>query len=760
MHSLCSAAAWITSAPQARQQLQVKQLEAQKEGLQRALEVSEGQRVELLGRYREEVAAMQSSITELRRADAKNPHLMHQIGELETALRGERERRTRLGVETAALKAELADRDAGAGVDAGVGVGIGVGRDRGEHDGALQAQALRECESEVARLSGERDHLSRELSAAAHHREVLRGAVQGLEERVRRGAEVEVELGEQLAQVQGAKGGYGDSLYPPHSQPPHSQQQGEGHHSTASHANNHSDLSNNLSHNPSQNNLSHNPSHNLSLSDVGTAELLRAGETQLRRQALRYRARAAAFQDLCEVYRAGVLALYPDGTSYSSAQHAHTHPNTHPNTQQPPTHTPIKTQPHSSTPTHAHAHPAQASVGWIQREIGAVRQSFEEEVRALDVEAGELRAKLRQSQSYILELRRRFEENVRALYRSGKGHAVSESTALNQLQQLRHGLEEAHTQLAAASQEAERERLRSRGRHSTLVASLGAALEAKDRATGALGRVQRLCEERGVDLGALNLGLGNLGMGGSGMGTVTGAGVWVWVGAGTGDHAERIVVERGAPPARQARSPAPAYSHSAARYAPSPVQGAGEGQGGREAGEMGQGTGQGHGTGQGLFTYAARQPATAAAATATATATAAAAEAGGAATYAQLMSRRYYPAQQHQQQQQGVGTATMTSWCFPESRSAPTSPQQDQEQGKGQGQGQGVSHLTAAFLTKSISQSTPSHSPFPSPSATSQFSTPSPSPVKAPARMTTSPPVPLACASYLAPFSVPYSAPS
>jgi hypothetical protein len=302
---------------------------------------------------------------------------------LETALRGERERRTRLGVETAALKAELADRDAGAGagVDAGVGgVGIGVGRGRGEHDGALQAQALRECESEVARLSGEKDYLSMELSAAAHHREVLRGAVQGLEEKVRRGAEVEVELGEQLAQVQGAQGGYGDSLYPPHSQPPHSQQQqGEGHYSTANHANvNHSDLS----HNPSQNNLSHNnlshnnPSHILNLSEAGTAELLRAGEAQLRRQALRYRARAAASQDLCEVYRAGVLALYPDGTSYSSAQHAQTHPNTQ--------HPPIKTQPLSSTPTHAHAHPAQASAGWIQREIGAVRQSFEEEVRALD----------------------------------------------------------------------------------------------------------------------------------------------------------------------------------------------------------------------------------------------------------------------------------------------------------------------------------------------------------------------------------------
>lgn len=47
----------------------------------------------------------------------------------------------------------------------------------------------------------------------------------------------------------------------------------------------------------------------------------------------------------------------------------------------------------------------------------AVKHSYEDEVRILDSEVAELRAKLRQSNSYIQELRRRFEESMRSIYR-------------------------------------------------------------------------------------------------------------------------------------------------------------------------------------------------------------------------------------------------------------------------------------------------------------------------------------------------------
>lgn len=58
-----------------------------------------------------------------------------------------------------------------------------------------------------------------------------------------------------------------------------------------------------------------------------------------------------------------------------------------------------------------------SGVGWIEREMNAVKHSYEDEARLLDAEVAELRAKQRQANSYILELRKRFEENMRSIYR-------------------------------------------------------------------------------------------------------------------------------------------------------------------------------------------------------------------------------------------------------------------------------------------------------------------------------------------------------
>ncbi len=51
--------------------------------------------------------------------------------------------------------------------------------------------------------------------------------------------------------------------------------------------------------------------------------------------------------------------------------------------------------------------------------MNTVRHSYEDEVRVLDSEVSDLRAKLRQSASYIEELRKQFEENMKAMYRCG-----------------------------------------------------------------------------------------------------------------------------------------------------------------------------------------------------------------------------------------------------------------------------------------------------------------------------------------------------
>jgi hypothetical protein len=64
-----------------------------------------------------------------------------------------------------------------------------------------------------------------------------------------------------------------------------------------------------------------------------------------------------------------------------------------------------------------HAH-AQAAGGWIEREISNIKRSYEGEIKALEAETGELRAKLKQSTSYVAELMKRFEDNMKAMYRS------------------------------------------------------------------------------------------------------------------------------------------------------------------------------------------------------------------------------------------------------------------------------------------------------------------------------------------------------
>jgi hypothetical protein len=107
-----------------------------------------------------------------------------------------------------------------------------------------------------------------------------------------------------------------------------------------------------------------------------------------RRQIARYRARALAMEELVVIYRSGILALYADGKSYGAAQYS----------------------------TEVSAAGVSGS-GWIEHEISTIKRSFEEEIRVLDSDNVELRGKLQQSSSYISELRKRFEENIKVLYR-------------------------------------------------------------------------------------------------------------------------------------------------------------------------------------------------------------------------------------------------------------------------------------------------------------------------------------------------------
>ncbi len=121
---------------------------------------------------------------------------------------------------------------------------------------------------------------------------------------------------------------------------------------------------------------------------------------KLKREAVRTRTKSKVVEDLSQIYRTGILALYSDGTSYSAAQ--------------------FGWQPFSSK----HEYEIRSSfdyitpgVGWIEREIYALYRSFDEELRVLNDFVSELYTKLKHSQKYSLELRKQFEDHMKAIYR-------------------------------------------------------------------------------------------------------------------------------------------------------------------------------------------------------------------------------------------------------------------------------------------------------------------------------------------------------
>ena len=89
LESLTVAMPYISEAPIHRQAIEIElnQLKQINHDLQKNLQSCEKQKSELVHQYKEEIQSMNLHITELRRNESKNPHLIHQITELEGKLR-------------------------------------------------------------------------------------------------------------------------------------------------------------------------------------------------------------------------------------------------------------------------------------------------------------------------------------------------------------------------------------------------------------------------------------------------------------------------------------------------------------------------------------------------------------------------------------------------------------------------------------------------------------------------------------------------
>ena len=150
---------------------------------------------------------------------------------------------------------------------------------------------------------------------------------------------------------------------------------------------------------------------------AGTSASPQGADEQQLRQIARLRARVSCMEEVINMYRAGIMALYPDGSSYGAAQFAGLG-NTHgslPHSAQVPNkpHSSQQQQQQQQQPTLADV----LSNTWLPRELALVRRSFEEEIRLLDCEVLEMKGKLKQNVSYVAELRKRFEDNMKILYR-------------------------------------------------------------------------------------------------------------------------------------------------------------------------------------------------------------------------------------------------------------------------------------------------------------------------------------------------------
>merc|ERR1711871_913825 len=201
-------------------------------------------------------------------------------------------------------------------------------------------------------------------------------------------------------------------------------------------------------------------------------------DEMLRKQSQRYRQRAISLEELVSMYRSAVIALFPDGSSYGAAQF-------------------LSTKLNFSVPLPEDSGGVEIrDSNWVEKELNTIRWSYIEEIKLLEGEVSELYTKLRQSSSYTIELKKRFEENLKAMYRFGKN--PSADLLKIEIDRLTNSLSQAEAEAQKASMDLSNEKMSSRKRQANLVDDLVKALQSKDSAVTAIKKLEKLCIESGM----------------------------------------------------------------------------------------------------------------------------------------------------------------------------------------------------------------------------------------------------------------------
>jgi len=194
------------------------------------------------------------------------------------------------------------------------------------------------------------------------------------------------------------------------------------------------------------------------------------GSDSLKKQLIRLKARAQAMDELVNIYRASVLMLQSEGQFT------------------------LLTSNMTSNPKTVTDH---NNVGCLEMEIASVKKNYEEEIRLLELEVVDLNSKLKESNLYISELRKRFEETMKVMYRPGNN--TNTDILLSQLESIARALDQSENNNQMLTQTLASERHQSRRRVSSLVESLLSAQRNRDATLAALRQLEAHCVASGIE---------------------------------------------------------------------------------------------------------------------------------------------------------------------------------------------------------------------------------------------------------------------
>lgn len=113
---------------------------------------------------------------------------------------------------------------------------------------------------------------------------------------------------------------------------------------------------------------------------------------QCMKQCARWQARSNVLEEVVTLYRNSVLAIYPNGSTYGASQF-------------------------SGLNTHKDLDEIKTNDCWIEHQLSLVSKSYATENHLLELELQEIYRRYQHEHAYSIELKKKFEENTRLMYR-------------------------------------------------------------------------------------------------------------------------------------------------------------------------------------------------------------------------------------------------------------------------------------------------------------------------------------------------------